>query len=177
MTGVQTCALPIWRAARPRRPPPAPRLWGRWGAGTRPGRRLGGLGEVCSLGFCTVLRCKNTEPAAAAAAAAAAAGRDILRDYGSGSSPLPADPRVLSPRGGGEGALPQVGKLLVSPSLAHIGVESTRIGYYLESGPKSSFGCLLHSDLWTRRLEVRSEERRVGKECLRLCRSRWSPYH
>ena len=25
--------------------------------------------------------------------------------------------------------------------------------------------------------KVRSEERRVGKECLRLCRSRWSPYH
>ena len=24
---------------------------------------------------------------------------------------------------------------------------------------------------------VRSEERRVGKECVRLCRSRWSPYH
>ena len=23
----------------------------------------------------------------------------------------------------------------------------------------------------------RSEERRVGKECDRLCRSRWSPYH
>ena len=23
----------------------------------------------------------------------------------------------------------------------------------------------------------RSEGRRVGKECLRLCRSRWSPYH
>jgi CBS domain-containing protein len=32
-----------------------------------------------------------------------------------------------------------------------------------------------------RRLPVvegeRSEERRVGKECRRLCRSRWSPYH
>ena len=26
-------------------------------------------------------------------------------------------------------------------------------------------------------LRSRSEERRVGKECLRLCRSRWSPYH
>ena len=25
--------------------------------------------------------------------------------------------------------------------------------------------------------EYRSEERRVGKECVRLCRSRWSPYH
>ena len=26
-------------------------------------------------------------------------------------------------------------------------------------------------------VKSRSEERRVGKECLRLCRSRWSPYH
>src|SRR3546814_6339970 len=25
--------------------------------------------------------------------------------------------------------------------------------------------------------EVRSEERRVGKECVSTCRSRWSPYH
>ena len=24
---------------------------------------------------------------------------------------------------------------------------------------------------------ARSEERRVGKECVSLCRSRWSPYH
>ena len=24
---------------------------------------------------------------------------------------------------------------------------------------------------------MRSEERRVGKECSRQCRSRWSPYH
>ena len=27
------------------------------------------------------------------------------------------------------------------------------------------------------RPDVRSEERRVGKECRALCRSRWSPYH
>ena len=26
-------------------------------------------------------------------------------------------------------------------------------------------------------LPMRSEERRVGKECATLCRSRWSPYH
>src|SRR3546814_9760449 len=26
-------------------------------------------------------------------------------------------------------------------------------------------------------LEKRSEERRVGKECVSTCRSRWSPYH
>src|SRR3546814_9108210 len=30
---------------------------------------------------------------------------------------------------------------------------------------------LLHDDV------VRSEERRVGKECVSTCRSRWSPYH
>src|SRR3546814_13145978 len=28
-----------------------------------------------------------------------------------------------------------------------------------------------------KRLTVRSEERRVGKECVSTCRSRWSPYH
>src|SRR3546814_5496331 len=26
-------------------------------------------------------------------------------------------------------------------------------------------------------LQIRSEERRVGKECVSTCRSRWSPYH
>src|SRR3546814_2668661 len=26
-------------------------------------------------------------------------------------------------------------------------------------------------------LKIRSEERRVGKECVSTCRSRWSPYH
>ena len=26
-------------------------------------------------------------------------------------------------------------------------------------------------------LQDRSEERRVGKECASMCRSRWSPYH
>src|SRR3546814_5175158 len=40
-----------------------------------------------------------------------------------------------------------------------------------------------HRD-WTRMprdpragLQQRSEERRVGKECVSTCRSRWSPYH
>src|SRR3546814_3219101 len=32
---------------------------------------------------------------------------------------------------------------------------------------------------WNRRCSAgsRSEERRVGKECVSTCRSRWSPYH
>ena len=29
----------------------------------------------------------------------------------------------------------------------------------------------------TKNIFARSEERRVGKECASMCRSRWSPYH
>jgi heme exporter protein C len=39
---------------------------------------------------------------------------------------------------------------------------------------------LITGPLWARKawgVYWRSEERRVGKECRRLCRSRWSPYH
>src|SRR3546814_8048851 len=34
-------------------------------------------------------------------------------------------------------------------------------------------GASVHFDMQT----WRSEERRVGKECVSTCRSRWSPYH
>src|SRR3546814_5085765 len=36
---------------------------------------------------------------------------------------------------------------------------------------------LISSDLFGRAMIRRSEERRVGKECVSTCRSRWSPYH
>src|SRR3546814_2560897 len=38
---------------------------------------------------------------------------------------------------------------------------------------------LLQADCGKQRAELllRSEERRVGKECVSTCRSRWSPYH
>src|SRR3546814_14736289 len=36
-------------------------------------------------------------------------------------------------------------------------------------------------EMWRKLLQIqfapRSEERRVGKECVSTCRSRWSPYH
>ena len=40
-----------------------------------------------------------------------------------------------------------------------------------ESGAPSS------ASVWKMDMIVRSEERRVGKECIAVCRSRWSPYH
>src|SRR3546814_3871863 len=36
---------------------------------------------------------------------------------------------------------------------------------------------LLMPNSMTPRKPARSEERRVGKECVSTCRSRWSPYH
>jgi flagellar transcriptional activator FlhC len=44
------------------------------------------------------------------------------------------------------------------------------------SGRSPSKGQLPFSTDWFMTWQ-RSEERRVGKECRRLCRSRWSPYH
>src|SRR3546814_2852440 len=38
-------------------------------------------------------------------------------------------------------------------------------------------GAAGQSDLGALRAGPRSEERRVGKECVSTCRSRWSPYH
>src|SRR3546814_6130229 len=35
----------------------------------------------------------------------------------------------------------------------------------------------LHLAIHAFTLQLRSEERRVGKECVSTCRSRWSPYH
>src|SRR3546814_11024138 len=40
--------------------------------------------------------------------------------------------------------------------------------YYVAPGPMSTSVSLL---------ALRSEERRVGKECVSTCRSRWSPVH
>src|SRR3546814_11891775 len=57
----------------------------------------------------------------------------------------------------------------------------------LELGPRSARDIAdalareIEAERWTsldRTLErMRSEERRVGKECVSTCRSRWSPYH
>ena len=41
----------------------------------------------------------------------------------------------------------------------------------------SQFGTSEGTSEDTYRVAVRSEERRVGKECRIGCRSRWSPYH
>src|SRR3546814_14779726 len=44
-------------------------------------------------------------------------------------------------------------------------------------GTNNEFGFDYLRDNMEYRVDDRSEERRVGKECVSPCRSRWSPYH
>src|SRR3546814_18674687 len=62
--------------------------------------------------------------------------------------------------------------LLVAPVRAEFGISDTAIALLV--GPVFAlFGGLLALPLgW-----LRSEERRVGKECVSTCRSRWWRYH
>src|SRR3546814_15288469 len=44
-------------------------------------------------------------------------------------------------------------------------------------GVESRSGCRSDPNRVLKCRIIRSEERRVGKECVSTCRSRWSPYH
>ena len=61
--------------------------------------------------------------------------------------------------------------------------EHTEPGLYREVRPAWSDENLrylcrhIRSHLFFGHVRARSEERRVGKECVQPCRSRWSPYH
>src|SRR3546814_15143152 len=46
----------------------------------------------------------------------------------------------------------------------------------IEFGPENTYARAVLVGLLNT-LRVRSEARRVGKECVSTCRSRWSPYH
>src|SRR3546814_14775165 len=48
------------------------------------------------------------------------------------------------------------------------------VGCYEIEGAGVTLFDRVEGDPWT---IIRSEERRVGKECVSTCRSRWSPYH
>ena len=54
--------------------------------------------------------------------------------------------------------------------------EQTILDACLRAGIWLPHACC-HGLCATCKVQVRSEERRVGKECSKQCRSRWSPYH
>ena len=108
-----------------------------------------------------------------------------LSSFSSGGLPSPAVPRGSSLLGG-SGPLSSLPPSLGPPQpLLSPRGEAPKAGssqrqsrterLTLEVVSHHQHHCCTVSSL--RVLGGRSEERRVGKECLRLCRSRWSPYH
>src|SRR3546814_13942951 len=55
-----------------------------------------------------------------------------------------------------------------------VGFEERRLGIGVEVEP---VGDAIVADIVDQRLLKRSEESRVGKECVSTCRARWSPYN
>ena len=62
-----------------------------------------------------------------------------------------------------------------SPFVRRVAIALRHYGLSFEQQPWSTFGDA--EKLAAFNPLRRSEERRVGKECLAVCRSRWSPYH
>ena len=93
---------------------------------------------------------------------------------------LERDKAIVDVQGVGYGIyMPEQSLSLLGP----IGCE-VKIHTYLNvrEDAMQLFGFLTRDDLEVFRLVIgvsgiRSEERRVGKECSEPCRSRWSPYH
>src|SRR3546814_6078550 len=70
------------------------------------------------------------------------------------------------------------GQPLLTLQPARIAVEHAReLGKADDAVPGEVGDRRLSGDRRHMMLAMRSEERRVGKECVSTCRSRWSPYH
>src|SRR3546814_14856778 len=109
--------------------------------------------------------------------AARTAGRHFLQIPG----PTPVPDRIL--------------RAMDMPVIDHRGPDFQKLGRRVLDGMKSIFKCagpvIIYpasgTGAWEAALVnvltagdkvlMRSEERRVGKECVSPCRSRWSPYH
>ena len=89
------------------------------------------------------------------------------------ASPQPLD---------GAGSRIDVEAQAIKVSLAGLpaSLQGKTLEFFPETGsviePAAAWQQAWQGAVWTARVP-RSEERRVGKECRRLCRSRWSPYH
>ena len=57
------------------------------------------------------------------------------------------------------------------------GVAAPRMRLFALAGPVMALGVILVALARGPTVALGSEERRVGKECHVVCRSRWSPYH
>src|SRR3546814_19305564 len=72
---------------------------------------------------------------------------------------------------GGPCSIPSKGESGLAARLGKAGAIACRVTVAAHGGPLQMPGTVIGKPT------IRSEERRVGKECVSTCRSRWSPYH
>src|SRR3546814_15294919 len=101
-------------------------------------------------------------------------GEDALRRLAVG---LPAEDAAAKGRAYGDGGSELACRAIAQPRRLRHKLVQRRIDVIgeldLGHGPQAIGG---HADR-NARYAARSEERRVGKECVSTCRYRWSPYH
>src|SRR3546814_5080683 len=84
--------------------------------------------------------------------------------------------RLATKVGMGEGGLkPDRIRAAVQGSLDRLGVDAIDLYFAHQDDPGVPLDDMLGA--FGELVDARSEERRVGKECVSTCRSRWSPYH
>src|SRR3546814_16739245 len=92
---------------------------------------------------------------------------DTLFPYTSSSDLVALHPLALELAGaadsGGTLTRALLARLLIVPAQLHLAIDALALQLLLERAQ--------------RLVDVRSEERRVGQECVSTCRSRWWPYH
>ena len=118
-------------------------------------------------------------------------GPDRAADDASDAGPTPPPPPVVLTEDGGWSWFSSaralfLGDRLIVGSVASGWADATRRGdvelLIHDRATSTTTAVELHNQLElddhdSAALLARSEERRVGKECSELCRSRWSPYH
>src|SRR3546814_11099892 len=65
----------------------------------------------------------------------------------------------------------------LATAIGEVGGNITAIGGFDARGSHLDEDLIVNCSSEDHIEKVRSEERRVGKECVSTCRSRWSPYH
>src|SRR5256885_14129362 len=99
---------------------------------------------------------------------------DLFRQWG--ATIIDADELAREAQAPGTPVLAAIAKrfgtdvLLADGTLDRAGLRNKVMG---DDAALAALNAIVHPAVQQRRLELRSEERRVGKEC----RSRWSPYH
>src|SRR3546814_16737139 len=68
-----------------------------------------------------------------------------------------------------------IAPIIAVPTTAGTGSEVGRAGVITDERSHTK-RIIFHPQMMPR-VVIRTEERRVGKECVSTCRSRWSPYH